>query len=157
MAFLPKRLQSKFDSKLYDSKPQLNPTEALDAIEKALQTVLSRYGNERHFGSGRQADEINKEHTVKLGFETLAHLATLRQQVADLVAMTTNQPTDEKLDDLVEWIRQYVEANKDQCSGGTGMAEMDAREIREAVRSRIKQRILSMFTVHLAADGGQGA
>ena len=69
--------------------------------------------------------------------------------------MTTNQPTDEKLDDLVEWIRQYVEANKDQCSGGTGMAEMDAREIREAVRSRIKQRILSMFTVHLAADGGQ--
>ena len=71
--------------------------------------------------------------------------------------MTTNQPTDEKLDDLVEWIRQYVEANKDQCSGGTGMAEMDAREIREAVRSRIKQRILSMFTVHLAADGGQGA
>lgn len=86
MAFLPKRLQSKFDSKLYDSKPQLNPTETLDAIEQALQTVLSRYGNERHFGSGRQADEINKEHTVKLGFETLAHLATLRQQVADLVA-----------------------------------------------------------------------
>ena len=135
-----------------------NPTETLDAIEHALRfyttLVPSRdivADTEPCCGPMDGAEFGNRARNG------LTHLATLKQQVADLVAMTTNQPTDEKLDDLVEWIRQYVEANKDQCRGGTGMAEMDAREIREAVRSRIKQRILSMFTVHLAADGGQGA
>ncbi len=87
MAFLPKRLQSKFDSKLYDSKPQLNPTETLDAIEQALRfyttLVPSRdivADTEPCCGPMDGAEFGNRARNG------LTHLATLKQQVADLVA-----------------------------------------------------------------------
>ena len=76
MAFLPKRLQSKFDSKLYDSKPQLNPTEALDAIERLVYDIAYK----RSVGS----DDYQK--AVLRAEEALTHLATIKQQVAELVA-----------------------------------------------------------------------
>lgn len=63
-----------------------NPTEALDAIEQALQELLLEYGEARHFDSGRTLDEINKERVIKHGFAGLTHLTTLKQQVAELVA-----------------------------------------------------------------------
>ena len=103
MAFLPKRLQSKFDSKLYDSKPQLNPTEALDAIEKALtdcKKLLVAIKNSNDL-DGRIAFLPQKtEEAIQNAFESLSHLATIKQQVAELVAQNTT--LIESLEEIVE-------------------------------------------------------
>jgi len=51
-----------------------NPAEALDAIEQALQGIWTDVDTEEHYK------------TVPRVTDALAHLATLRQQVAELVA-----------------------------------------------------------------------
>lgn len=52
----------------------VNPTQALDAIEQALQWIWTDVDTEEHYK------------TVPRVTDALTHLATLRQQVADLVA-----------------------------------------------------------------------
>ena len=67
----------------------INPAEALDAVEQALggcKKLLVAIKNSNDL-DGRIAFLPQKtEETIQNAFEALAHIATLRQQVAELVA-----------------------------------------------------------------------
>jgi hypothetical protein len=78
----------------------INPAEALDAVEQALggcKKLLVAIKNSNDL-DGRIAFLPQKtEETIQNAFEALAHIATLRQQVAELVAFREThqwQPID---------------------------------------------------------------
>lgn len=69
------------------------PTEALDAVEqalrasyKALNTIRARDGSPYAFDGRQHESEEYFSELTDLPKQALAHLATLRQQVAELVA-----------------------------------------------------------------------
>ena len=135
-----------------------NPTQALDAIEKALtdcKKLLVAIKNSNDL-DGRIAFLPQKtEEAIQNAFDALAHLATLRQQVAELVAQNTT--LIESLEEIVE----PVAAMQRRCAvlgDGTVIDGMMAIALANDPNNLkiIAKKALSNVTPP-AADGGQGA